>query len=393
MQNYTDTTIISHLEPLFDYNGEDFGESQLEAAAVNYTIPIQDLKPVQNKKTPPPSPVFKMDRSLPSSTAAFDIPEIEEYNSPAGIPISSDLAFTSIQENPVDSYNSYFHSPTTVSPVLVDSVSNTGAITTPTTGGVSVQALLRKNSMKKEPVRFVYIGQPPTESGLPSSSSSKTILTPPPPPPPPSIGFYSTAFDQNFWSFPVAYGSNCTSVSNCSNDISKKRPIQDISPDSPKISKKGRNCTVPSNKRGKKHSNITIEEELAKALQDPPTQSGVTPFYLQNNMENEFPCFVVINEELFYNYVLSSRPPEYKLDKASLLEKFDKSRPCNRVNPKEKYGRIPIKYLRIDNRKKNPDSVKRHLAEIKSQFPKQKIRIISHRDWNYLSTDEFIYEV
>jgi len=101
----------------------------------------------------------------------------------------------------------------------------------------------------------------------------------------------------------------------------------------------------------------------------------------------------VINEDKFYNYILKSRPQEYKLDKASLLEKFDKSRPCNRVNPKDKTEKIPIKYLRIDNRKKNPEKVKKDINNIKSQYPKQKIRIITHRDWNYLAINEFLYEV
>jgi len=135
-----------------------------------------------------------------------------------------------------------------------------------------------------------------------------------------------------------------------------------------------------------------MEEEISKALQSTPEQSGVTPYNWPTAGAGS-PSFIVINEDKFYQSILSSRPEEYRLDKASLLEKFDKSRPCNRVNPKDRTGRIPIKYLRIDNRKKNPDYVKTDMSYIKSIFKKQKIRIISHRDWNYLSTDEFIYEV
>jgi hypothetical protein len=172
---------------------------------------------------------------------------------------------------------------------------------------------------------------------------------------------------------------------------SLKRSLQDATTDSlsPKKTKK----TVISNKRGKKHSNITIEEELAKAYED-QDNSGVNQFFYPNRNGNlGLGSVVVIDEEKFYHYILASRPEEYRLDKASLLEKFDKSRPCNRVDPKEKTGRIKIKYLRIDNRKKNPESVKKDIAEIKSKYPKHKIRIITHRDWNYLGVDEFIYEV
>jgi len=172
---------------------------------------------------------------------------------------------------------------------------------------------------------------------------------------------------------------------------SLKRSLPDATTDSlsPKKTKK----TVISNKRGKKHSNITIEEELSKALEH-PDYSGVKQFFYPNrNGQEGLGRVVAIDEEKFYHYILASRPEEYRLDKASLLEKFDKSRPCNRVDPKEKTGSIRIKYIRIDNRKKNPEGVKRDIAEIKSKYPKHKIRIITHRDWNYLGVDEFIYEV
>jgi hypothetical protein len=170
----------------------------------------------------------------------------------------------------------------------------------------------------------------------------------------------------------------------------RKRSASEISHDQ-KSKKKGntKNSSILSNKRGKKHSNITIEEELHKALNEGPS-SGVTPFF---HPGTNYPRFVVINEDKFYNYILSSRPEEYKLDKASLLEKFDKSRPCNRVNPKDRHGKVAIKYLRIDNRKKNPESVKKEMTNIKSVYSKQKIRIITHRDWNVLPMEDFIYEI
>jgi len=43
--------------------------------------------------------------------------------------------------------------------------------------------------------------------------------------------------------------------------------------------------------------------------------------------------------------------------------------------------------------KKNPEAVKKEMTYIKSLYSKQKIRIITYRDWNVLPLDDFIYDI
>jgi len=379
------------LDPLFDLDDEEFNASVI---AFNYT------------EMGSPVIIKNKDRSQPAlQTKPFSHSnEIQPFVIPkepvipvaaAWIPTDTYLqeANTLPQENnkTAGMNDSNYLNSDSNSPVLIDS--------SPIGGGGSVLSPKKQNptsnvpvSVKKDSVRMTIARlPPPTEKPLESPCN----LSNPPSPPPNLSPFFM-------------YDPLCSSESQLYPNPSLPSPPPIASPISgpkythktvinevpltvPNKTIKKRKTSIPSNKKGKKHSNITMEEELGKSFQSTPDLSGVTPYYPADALLGP-PLFAVINEDKFYQSILSSRPEEYKLDKASLLEKFDKSRPCNRVNPKDKTGKIPIKYLRIDNRKKNPDFVKKQISNIKTMFPKQKIRVISHRDWNYISPDDFIYE-
>jgi len=102
--------------------------------------------------------------------------------------------------------------------------------------------------------------------------------------------------------------------------------------------------------------------------------------------------FVVINEDKFFEWVTKEKDPKYQLKKTSFLEKFDKSRPANRVYPKQKYG--PIKYLRIDKGRRNGlNGVDKAVGDIEKIYgTNSKLRIITHRDWGFLDPKYFVYE-
>jgi len=109
--------------------------------------------------------------------------------------------------------------------------------------------------------------------------------------------------------------------------------------------------------------------------------------------------FVVIHEDMFYKWICGLKDSEHILTKSSLFEKFDKSRRTNRVNPKDKTGRIMIKYLRIDRSSRNAAEfmgilyLQKAMDDVEQAYGTSHIRVITHRDWGYLSDDFFIYEV
>jgi len=102
---------------------------------------------------------------------------------------------------------------------------------------------------------------------------------------------------------------------------------------------------------------------------------------------------IVLNEHVFYQFVLSLKPSGYNIKLSSLIEKMDKSRPSNRVNPKDQIGAIPIKFLRID-RDMNTEYypyISDFMASLKEKYG-QAVRIYTHRDWNLLPVKYFVYE-
>jgi hypothetical protein len=145
----------------------------------------------------------------------------------------------------------------------------------------------------------------------------------------------------------------------------------------------------PSKKRGVKHdpTSVHVYVEKAKQVNDYNT-TGLA----------DHKKFVVIHEDLFYKWVCGIKDAKYSLEKASLLEKFDKSRRTNRVNPKDKTGKIPIKYLRIDRSSRNGaefmnrKDIEKDLEEIDRRYGTNHIRVITHRDWGYLDEAHFVYE-
>jgi hypothetical protein len=157
---------------------------------------------------------------------------------------------------------------------------------------------------------------------------------------------------------------------------------------------KKRKCTDdiarPSKKKGVKHDRTSVDVYVMKAKE-------VNNFALTGLQD--YNRYVVIHEEKFYEWVCSNvKDPKYKLVKASLLEKFDKSRRTNRVNPKDKEGKIPIKYLRIDKACRNGldfscnAQLEADLEEIERRYGGHNIRVYTHRDWGYLDEKYFIYE-
>jgi len=107
--------------------------------------------------------------------------------------------------------------------------------------------------------------------------------------------------------------------------------------------------------------------------------------------------FVVIHEEIFFNYVSTHlKDSKYNLKKTSFFEKFDKSRPSNRVNPKSKSRTIPIKYLRIDKMNKLTcefyDQIQKDMEEVEAKHGVTNIRVITRRDWGYIPQRYFVYE-
>jgi len=146
-----------------------------------------------------------------------------------------------------------------------------------------------------------------------------------------------------------------------------------------------------SNKRGKKHDSTPVEEYVNWAIK--LCNYNLTGIAYKPNK------FIILNEDKFYEWVRSIKAPEYALSKSSLLEKFDKSRRTNRVNPKENNGRIPIKFLRIDKVSRNAPplnnihEIEQDLEEIQRMYGANHIRVITHRDWGYIDPEYFYYEV
>jgi len=105
--------------------------------------------------------------------------------------------------------------------------------------------------------------------------------------------------------------------------------------------------------------------------------------------------FVVIHEDNFFDWIMKKKDPKFRiLKKTSFYEKFDKSRPANRVDSKQKTGPFAIKYLRVDKYKNTEyhDLVKKDMEEIERKYGVPNMRVITHRDWKYIHTKFFVYE-
>jgi len=98
----------------------------------------------------------------------------------------------------------------------------------------------------------------------------------------------------------------------------------------------------------------------------------------------------------FYEWIRTQRPG-FTIEKESLYEKFNKSRPTNRVNSKEKSGHVAIKFLRIDtNPQEFGPNVINHMNQIRDNNPfysGAKIRVYTHRDWGYIPEHLFYYDI
>jgi len=145
----------------------------------------------------------------------------------------------------------------------------------------------------------------------------------------------------------------------------------------------------------------SMDDFLNQALQrNNYEQTGVVyrsiPVDSPNADTKEVGC-LVINDTKFYRFVLSTKPEGYRIQQASLMEKLDKSRPCNRVNPDDKEGTVPIKYLRVDRNSlyQSIPSVMSVTTYLKKSYEinGNSVRILTHRDWNLLPPEYFVYEI
>jgi len=160
--------------------------------------------------------------------------------------------------------------------------------------------------------------------------------------------------------------------------------------------KKGSTATKPQ--KSTKPQNQTIDDFISQAIAlGDFCKTGLacgSTLPIDSQIDKSIRGFyIVIDEYRFYEFVSSIKSDGHKIKQPSLLEKMDKSRRCNRVNPKLQSGIIPIKYLRID-RDTNTEfyhSISNLVASMKYSYGNG-IRIYTHRDWNLLPTKYFVYE-
>jgi len=142
-----------------------------------------------------------------------------------------------------------------------------------------------------------------------------------------------------------------------------------------------------SNKVGKKHqTDKGIDDFMNAAINERNfPKSGVTLVPVGNGH------VVVIDEAIFHGYVISLKPIDHDIKTSSLLEKLDKSRPCNRVDQKQKDPPFEIKWLRLDYQTNRLYShLVRDIETIKNRYG-GKIRVYTRRDWNVLPRHSFLY--
>jgi hypothetical protein len=138
-------------------------------------------------------------------------------------------------------------------------------------------------------------------------------------------------------------------------------------------------------KRGVPHDRTPVENFLEQARSI-------------NNYEitglQDYGRYVVLHEDNFFDWIMKKKDRKFTLKKTSFYEKFDKSRPANRVDSKQKTGPYQIKYLRVDKNKNTDyyEYVKHDMENIERKFGVPNMRVITHREWNYLPLKFFVYE-
>lgn len=96
-------------------------------------------------------------------------------------------------------------------------------------------------------------------------------------------------------------------------------------------------------------------------------------------------------EEKFFQWVCTQKPEDYQdIKLSSFFEKFDKSRPVNRVNRSVKYG--PILFLKIEKQRySHYPLLLEKIGEMERMLSHSKLKFLTHRDWNCLALEEFNY--
>jgi len=232
----------------------------------------------------------------------------------------------------------------------------------------------------------------------PPESSSPILSTPVNPPyaPPPMNTFQSSQYYyplQTQTPFLSIKSDSSLSSIPTSSSIPTELPYVNVGSGIPEGSRKRVRSDSTSNKKGKKHYQGSIDEDLERAIQSMDPQCTGVSLYWSGPKRS----FVVLCEDKFYEWIKTQRPG-FTIEKESLYEKFNKSRPTNRVNSKEKSGHVAIKFLRIDtNPQEFGPNVINHMNQIRDNanpfYSGAKIRVYTHRDWGYISEQLFYYDI
>jgi len=99
---------------------------------------------------------------------------------------------------------------------------------------------------------------------------------------------------------------------------------------------------------------------------------------------------MVYDPNIFFQWVRTQKLVRYReIKQSSFYDKFDISRPVNRVN-RDEVG--PIKFLKIEKGKlTNYHWALSFLNEMEELYPSCKLKLLTHRDWKLLPKAEFYY--
>jgi hypothetical protein len=161
--------------------------------------------------------------------------------------------------------------------------------------------------------------------------------------------------------------------------------------------------------RGKNitYENMKEKESNKKKGRDlTPIESFIDIAVKENDCQRTgiicYTFYYVICETIFCDYINSKRYElgSKKISRGSIFQKLDKSRYSNQVDHEKQSGRFEIKFLRIDDKRRNkvvlsPEQ-EEHLKEVKhrhiSQYNWTDIRIITNRQQGYLPTSYFYHQ-
>jgi hypothetical protein len=364
----TSPTISDFVEPSRPVSLQQPSSAQLLNSV--YSKPLQENFASHNYDNitylHPPSPVYLPHVSITPYAPVLNTPYPHQYMTLVPGYMNPMMGFPSVPSPPLSSPQSYSPPPCKLE------VPPSPPIQTITT---------RKYQISSEP--------PPTEP-LRSSQTEPLYQTSTPSQlkTPGNSDYYQPKYEQQQTLSESGGGNQATDTSTV-----KTQPIfpapeipQSVPP--PKGTKRQAMTTSIDNrhtKRGVPHDRTPVENFLEQAR-------GIDDYNITGLAD--FKKYVVIHEDNFFEWIMKKKDSKFKLKKTSFYEKFDKSRPANRVDSKQKVGPFQIKYLRVDKYKNTDyyEYVKHDMETIERKFGVPNMRVITHRDWNYLPLKFFVYE-